>query len=124
MFAVIVSLNSDLIQRFLGALLLFSLLLYRESIASLKSSGLSHRVEADGSSGESRFGSFKSDWMEIKTVRTSYRAVHLSCFQMLVHLHLVALEQTFKISRQMFPSESMFGWKHRVMKRTTGDEYG
>ena len=42
--------------------------------------------------------------MERRTVRTSYKAVHLS----------------LRMSRQMLPSESMLGWKQVVMKVTPG----
>lgn len=73
-------------------------------MTDLKVDCLSHKDDADGSRGESKLGSFNSDWIESRIVRTSYNAVHLS----------------FKMSKQMLPSESMLGWKQVVMNVTLG----
>lgn len=49
-----------------------------------------------------------NDWIERRIDRTSYDADHFS----------------FKMSRQMLPWRSTFGWKHGVTNLTVGALYG
>lgn len=58
--------------------------------------------------GDAGFKVPNKDWMDNRMVRTSYNADHFS----------------FRMSRQMLPCLSTFGWKHEVVKRTCGAEWG
>ena len=68
------------------------------------SSWFDHNPAACVFNGESLFGSPNKLWMDNKIVLTLYAGDHSS----------------FKISKQIFPNWSTFGWKHGVENFTTG----
>lgn len=74
----------------------------------LNSVWLLQSSEACAFNGLSLFGSPNNDWIDNRIVRTSYNADHLS----------------FRMSKQIAPDKSMFGWKHGVTNFTIGAAYG
>lgn len=82
----------------------YTILFFAFFITWSRYSGLPHIRAASISSGLPRFGSPRSDWMESKIERTSYRADHCS----------------LRMSKHISPLAWMFGWKQWFRNLTVG----